>query len=266
MPTAAERMERKRQAKEQPKVDYYLAQKAKALAYDYADIPQEHRELVQRAALDIRSRLKRTVEDMIEIGRQLSEVRDALLDDGKYHQWLKVEFGMSIGSASEYRSIAARFGGEVSIIETLSPTIVRRLAASSVPIEAIEAVRLAAQAKNKPLKVREAMAIIRPFRTPKVVKPKQLPGPVAETEHDAIIEAEYTVIQSAAAEPAPLTFGAWLVQAPIEPTLDECLGIFQLAKEYAQRARTEEPALVNVVTNALVPWSQLIKKLSGLLK
>jgi hypothetical protein len=176
-----------------------LAVRAATLAYDYAAIPEQHRELVQRAALDIRSRLKRTVEDMIEIGKQLSAVK-AVLEHGQYHDWIKAEFGMSIGNASEHRSIAARFDGKVSIIETLTPTTARLLAPSKVSDEVIAAFMAAAKEAGRRLQVQEVRAI-RDTLQPRQVK--QLPGPVADYSavvanppfgEKPTITAEYTVI------------------------------------------------------------------------
>jgi hypothetical protein len=166
-----------------------LAVRAATLAYDYAAIPEQHRELVQRAALDIRSRLKRTVEDMIEIGRQLNEVK--ALIPGRFDQWVTAEFGMSRATASEFRNAADRFAENVQNLYLLPVSVVRRLAAPSVPDEAVAAVIAEAKAQAAPLRYKDAMAIVRPYMPARTPKPKQLPGPVAEPD---AIEAEYTVI------------------------------------------------------------------------
>jgi hypothetical protein len=177
-----------------------LAVRAATLAYDYAAIPEQHRELVQRAALDIRSRLKRTVEDMIEIGRQLNEVK--ALIPGKFDQWVTAEFGMSRATASEFRNAADRFAENVQILYLLPVSVVRRLAAPSVPDEAVAAVIAEAQAQDGRLRYKDAMAIVKPYMPARERKPKQLAGPVApEPEPDAI-DAEYTVI-----EPTPEPVG-----------------------------------------------------------
>jgi len=203
----AERMARKQAEKEKAKQQRQAKKEVTryaGLRFNYGTIDEEHRELVRQAALDIRRRLKRTVEDMIEIGKLLTAVRAQLVDEGRYHEWLKIEFGMSIGNASEYRSIAERFGDRVSIIETLTPTIVRRLAAPSVPEEAVSAVCVAAKKSDKPIRVKDAMAIVKRvmdlYRPPKVAKPKQLAWPVDEPE-PATIEAEYTIVAQPAARP-----------------------------------------------------------------
>jgi hypothetical protein len=182
-----------------------LAVKAATLSYDYAAIPELHRELVQRAALDIRSRLRRTVEDMIEIGRQLNEVK--ALIPGRFDQWVTAEFGMSRATASEFRNAADRFAENVQNLYLLPVSVVRRLAAPSVPDEAVAAVIAEAKAQAAPLRYKDAMAIVRPYMPVKAPKPKQLAGPVAEPEPDAMasgphtIDAEYTVVTEPPAEP-----------------------------------------------------------------
>lgn len=217
-----EHRQRRQKAKEQrPAVSHYQLQKLAGLSYDYGQLPEQHREQVQRAALDIRARLKRTVEDMIEIGRQLNEVK-GLLPEGQFERWMATEFEMSRRSAFEFRSMADRFAARSAIIALLSPTIVRRLAAVSIPDEAVEAVIAEAQAQGKPLRVRDAMAIVKPFLPAKERRPKQLtrqeliydapsgqwinlasvagltgprPEGTQEPDEPGVIEAEYTIVQ-----------------------------------------------------------------------
>lgn len=179
-----------------PQPNYYLAKKATGLRYDYAQVPEAHREQVQRAALDIKRRLKRTVEDMIEIGLRLNEVKQLL--PGKFNDWIADEFSMSRRTAFEFRNVADRFADKSAIIALLSPTIVRLLAAPSVPDELASAVIELNQARLQDhmpaLMVREVKEIKRQMTgsgNPPGRGAKQLPPPPSEPE---IIEAEYTVM------------------------------------------------------------------------
>src|SRR5436190_4844179 len=205
--TPAERMERKRkviaqrQAEKEARQEVKQTLKLAGLRYDYEQVEEQHRERVQIAALEIRSRLKRTVEDMIEIGRQLNAVQELLLDEkGKspqFYDWAQYEFGMSRGSVFEFVQIAIRFGEFHSKFEQILPSVVRRLALPSVPDEAVEAVLFASRDKALPFK--DAMALIKPYLPVKPPRPKQLPGPGSPLgpESDGI-EAEYTVAPDAA--------------------------------------------------------------------
>ena len=111
-PTAQERLAAKRKLQETPKTNYYQLQKYAALSYDYGQIAEADRQTVSDAALEIRQRMRRTVADMVRIGEYLSVVKE-LLPHGQYHDWLDIEFDMSVGAASEFRSIAARFADKL---------------------------------------------------------------------------------------------------------------------------------------------------------
>lgn len=163
-----------------------------ALHYDYSLVDERHREQVRAAAVEIRTRLRRTVEDMIVIGEQLNAVQE-ILHYSQFYEWAQTEFGLSRGSVFEFARIATRFAEKRSIIERFfTPTIVRRLAAVSVPDKAVDAVIAAAEASPKPLRVRDAMALVKPYMPPRLPKPqKQLPPPEPEPPS---IEAEYSVI------------------------------------------------------------------------
>src|SRR5438876_4284945 len=87
-PTAAERMERKRQAKEQRQAKQAVTKYA-GLEYNYGQIAEEHREIVQQAALTIRRWQRNT----IEIGKTLLAVKE-LLPHKQFLEWLVIEFGL----------------------------------------------------------------------------------------------------------------------------------------------------------------------------
>jgi hypothetical protein len=183
MPTAAERMERKRKAKEQPKVDYYLAGKVKKLAYDYGQIPEEHREQVQRAALKIRQCERRAVEDLITIGQELMAVK-AIMPD-KFTEWIDGEFGYSNGSAHDFMNMARRHV-QFPNFGNLGISSARLLSAPSIPDAAIvEACEIAVTAGK--ITLAQTREIIHTHKPP---KPKQLPGP----QETMTIDAEYVVM------------------------------------------------------------------------
>lgn len=260
--TPAERMERKRKVQAQRQAEKEARQEVKqtlklaGLRYDYGQVEEQHRELVQRAALEIRSRLKRTVEDMIEIGRQLNEVQE-LLGRRQFYDWAQNEFGMSRGSVFEFVQIATRFGGNPSNFERILPSVVRRLALPSVPDEAVNAVLWASRDKALPFK--DAMAIVKPYLP--VKPPKQLPPP----PQPETIEVEYTVTKL---EPKvePLSFAEWLAACPVDLGLREQLAILTLAKTTALRALGDRPKLYNAVYGALPTWSQMITAIEKELK
>lgn len=264
-PTAAERMERKRKAKEQPKVDYYLASKAKALSYDYAGIPEEHRELVQRAALDIRTRQKRAAEDLIAIGRQLLQIKD-LLSHGQFRAWWRAEFDYSERMVQGMMRVALIYGDPANArrVAHLSDGALYLLAAPSTP----DTVRWEVAERMEMLDFHptraQIKAIIDAHKPPKQLGSPlgappmpQLIGPVAEPD---AIDAEYTVV------PEPPSFAEWLAAMPTDLSLREQLAILALAKTTALRALGDHPQLYNAVYGALPTWSHLIHEIEKRLK
>jgi hypothetical protein len=243
-----------------PKPAPLAVDKYAALEFNYALIEDDYqRGLMQQAASDIRARLRRSIADMIEIGQQLKEIQE-LLDHKRFYEWAQIEFGLSRGSIFEFIQIYMRFAENRSIIERFfTPTIVRRLAAVSVPDAAVEQVIEAARTNGKRLRVQDAMAIVRPYMPVKQPRPKQLAGPVVpepEPDEPDAIEAEYTVVT----EPgSPLgTFAEWLAAMPAELSLRDHLAILELAKGSATRMRNVRPSLYNAVSNVMMQWSQLI--------
>jgi hypothetical protein len=63
---------------------------------------------VRSAADRIRERVKKTVEDIIEVGNDLLAVKEAL-PHGQFLPWLKAEFGWGERSAQNFMSVAEKF-------------------------------------------------------------------------------------------------------------------------------------------------------------
>lgn len=264
-PTAAERMERKRQAKEQRQAKQAVTKYA-GLEYNYGQIAEEHREIVQQAALTIRRWQRNT----IEIGKTLLAVKE-LLPHKQFLEWLVIEFGLKERSIQSMMNVARLYGGEEKAqrVALLSAGALYELAAPSTPPEARTAVEGMLEIPGAALTRAEVKRVIRGF---KPRRPKQLPapfptgqalpqltGPVAQRapqpDPDDAIDAEYTVA------PAPLSFAEWLAVMPPDLSLAEQLAILALAKTTALHALGDHPKLYNAVYGALPTWSNLIHKI-----
>jgi hypothetical protein len=94
---------------------------------------------VRTAASRIRDKVKKTIEDIIDVGNDLAAAK-AALHHGEFGQWLKAEFGWGERTAQNFMSVADRFGSKSEIVADLSiqPTAAYILAAPSVPDEARE--------------------------------------------------------------------------------------------------------------------------------
>lgn len=180
-----------------PAPDYSL------LRYDYTLIDEAQRLAVQEAAIAIRGRERRMVEDMLAIGEQLLVIRD-LLPRGEFVNWIRTEFGWSNGSAYDFINMASR-AGHFSKFGNLGITCARLLSPPSVPdvvvADVIELNRARLEDDMPELTVREVKELIRTAKPrPEGSRPppkqvKKLTSVVVEPE-PATIEAEYTLIRS----------------------------------------------------------------------
>lgn len=114
-----------------------MSNELQATLFDYATLPSGEAVEIRAAAERIKVRLKRTAEDIIEIGRDLIAVK-AKLGHGNFEGWLKAEFDFSQKHATRFIQVAEKFGNTKSdIMSDFKPTILYALAAPSTPPEVI---------------------------------------------------------------------------------------------------------------------------------
>jgi hypothetical protein len=92
---------------------------------------------VRTAADRIRDRVKKAVEDIIEVGNDLLAVKEAL-PHGQFLPWLRSEFGWSERSAQNFMSVAEKFKSAKIADLSIQPSAAYFLAAPSIPDEARE--------------------------------------------------------------------------------------------------------------------------------
>jgi hypothetical protein len=80
-------------------------------------------------------RVKKTVEDIIEVGNDLLAVKEAL-PHGQFLPWLRAEFGWGERSAQNFMSVAEKFKSAKIADLPIQPSAAYFLAAPSVPDEA----------------------------------------------------------------------------------------------------------------------------------
>ena len=101
--------------------------------FDYATLPVDAALNARAAAERIKLRLKRTVEDIIEIGRELTAVKNDL-PHGQFLPWISTEFEMSEDTAQNFLRVYERFGQKPNnSVFNFKPTILYALAAPSTP-------------------------------------------------------------------------------------------------------------------------------------
>jgi hypothetical protein len=263
-PTAAERMERKRQAKEQPKTNYYQLQKYAALRYDYSAIDGEQRQAVMDAALEIHKWQRRMAEDTIRLGALLLEVK-AILPHGKFAEWWQQEFDLSPRVIQGMMNAATVYGDPANArrVAHLSDGALYLLAAPSTPVT----VRWEVFERMEMLDFRPTRAQIKAIidahkpPRPKQLAPGRSPAPPLGAppvpQLTGPVEHEIALPTGQASQPSQRS----PQEIAGELSLSECLMVLELAKEAAKRARELAPVTVNSVTDMLPSISRLIHKI-----
>ena len=123
--------------------------------FDYAQLDTETRIVVQQRTDEIRTLVRRTAQDIIEIGNKLIEVK-ARLGHGYFGEWLNAEFGWKWKTAQNFMSVADKFVNFTNI--NLAPSVLYLLSAPSVSDETRE----------------EAIALVESGNTLTVADTKQL--------------------------------------------------------------------------------------------
>jgi len=103
--------------------------------FDYSALTQDADE-VKAATMRIKARLKRSVADIVEIGKELTIIKNRL-PHGQFLPWITAEFEMSKDSAQNFMSVWDRFGKN-GIVPNLKPTVLYELSAPSTPDSVIE--------------------------------------------------------------------------------------------------------------------------------
>ena len=118
-------------------------------SFDYSSLDEETLSFVQIRTEEIRRLVKRTSQDIVDIGRYLIEVKDRL-KYGKFYSWLDVEFGWGSRTAVRFMRVAERFGSVDNLSElNILSTALYVLSAPSTPVEATaEAIERAKQGEK----------------------------------------------------------------------------------------------------------------------
>ncbi|MEO0808618.1 MAG: DUF3102 domain-containing protein [Cyanobacteria bacterium J06643_4] len=129
--------------------------------FDYDSLEVSQRELVQQRTGEIRERLRRSAQDVWEIGQKLSDVRSRL-QYGQFLAWIKAEFGWSQRTAYNFMNVYETFGDRFANLArvNIATSLLYQLASPSVPEELRDQVLRAAQ-QGETLTAKELRATIK---------------------------------------------------------------------------------------------------------
>ena len=101
--------------------------------FDYKILPPEKRILVQKYTGEIKERLRRTAQDVWEVGKKLVEVRSQL-QYGQLDSWLSAEFGWSRRTAYNFINVYESFREGANFAQLdIATSALYKLAAPSTP-------------------------------------------------------------------------------------------------------------------------------------
>jgi hypothetical protein len=142
------------------------------IGFNYDGLETKVADKIRTAADRIRQRIKKTVEDIIEVGNDLLAVKKTL-PHGQFLPWLKAEFGWSERSAQNFMSVAEQFKSAKIADLPIQPSAAYLLAAPSIPDEAREKAVEKAEAGEEITfaAAREIVAEIRKKKRPKRREP-----------------------------------------------------------------------------------------------
>ncbi|MFM7438823.1 MAG: DUF3102 domain-containing protein [Snowella sp.] len=100
--------------------------------FDYASLDLDTAQFIREQTGEIRGLMRRTAQDIFEIGHKLLKVK-AKLGHGRFGTWLAVEFDWTERTAQQFMNVARQFKAENFSDLQLAPSALYLLAAPSTP-------------------------------------------------------------------------------------------------------------------------------------
>ncbi|MGK7872419.1 MAG: DUF3102 domain-containing protein [Xenococcaceae cyanobacterium] len=155
---------------------------SEAQGFNYEALDSETRIVVQKRTSEIKSLMRRTAQDMIDIGQKLIEIKERLRH-GNFETWLKAEFEWGLWTARKFIQVAERFSSVNFTDMSIATSALYLLAAPSTPEEARQyALECASQGEN--ITHSKAKTIVSQYKQsiqPKIPKDEPTPTEVVFT-------------------------------------------------------------------------------------
>ena len=120
----------------------------KIQGFDYTTLTPQVRVLVQDKTFELKSLIRRSAQDIINIGQNLIEIKEQL-GHGNFRTWLKAEFNWSVRTATRFMQVATKFKRANLAYLNIAVSALYLLAETSTPEEIREqALELAKQGEN----------------------------------------------------------------------------------------------------------------------
>lgn len=106
------------------------------IGHDCSNLQTDNQLLIQQRTHEIKNLIRRTANNIIEIGKKLHEVKQ-LLGHGHFGNWLRTEFNWSVATATKMMQASERFENVNFTNLNFAPSAIYLLAAPSTPKKAI---------------------------------------------------------------------------------------------------------------------------------
>ena len=100
--------------------------------FDYSHLDSELSTYLQEKTKNIKKLIKRSSQDIIDIGKSLTDIKNRL-DYGQFYAWLELEFDWSYRTAVRFMRVSERFASDNLSELNILPSALYELSASSVP-------------------------------------------------------------------------------------------------------------------------------------
>ena len=114
-----------------------MAQASLSPTFDYSSLDGETSRFIQQQTGEIRMLMRRTAQDIFEIGQKLIDVKQKL-GHGQFLAWLQAEFAWKERTARNFMYVAKQFKSATIADLELAPSVLYMLAAPSTPEAARE--------------------------------------------------------------------------------------------------------------------------------
>lgn len=155
--------------------------------FDYSTLETEARRIIQIRTNEIKSLMRHSVQDIIDIGEKLIEVKQ-YLGYGNFRNWLEFEFSWSTSSATKFMQVAEQFRCVNFTHLNITASTLYLIAAPSTPQEArAEVLKRASSGEN--VSYTKAKEIVNQYRNTIKDKPalenliaSEVPTPILNQE------------------------------------------------------------------------------------
>ena len=188
--------------------------------FDYESLDLAQRQVIQEHTGEIRKRLRRSAQDVWEIGQRLADVRSRL-KYGQFLAWLKAEFGWSQRTAYNFINVYETFGDRFAKLAKvdIATSVLYQLAAPSVP-EALRTEVLKAAASGQKITHKSIKSAIKQSK-----QAANTASVAPETEEPAIKKPEIITVIPQSVELADSSRTA-------QPELEITAGWYQLGAQH----------------------------------